>query len=122
MVDTEDAFYLKDARVLWVHTGSAKEEVDCRYMRYALSKSLVDNYRLLASGSQFAELKISSLETTPILLPPLRVQSMVADKLDDARALLQDRTIGIPAERDARRKQFAYYRDKLLDLPEKVTA
>ena len=119
MVDTDDAFYLKDARVLWVHTGSAKEEVDCRYMRYALSKSLVDNYRLLASGAQFAELKISSLETAPILLPPVDVQSMVADKLDDARALLQDRTIGLPAERDARRKQFEHYRDKLLSFPVK---
>lgn len=119
MVDTDDAFYLKDARVLWVHTGSAKEEVDCRYMRYALSKSLVDNYRLLASGAQFAELKISSLETAPILLPPVDVQTMVADKLDDARALLQDRTIGLPAERDARRKQFDYYRDRLLSFPEK---
>lgn len=120
MVDTDDAFYLKDARVLWVHTGSAKEEVDCRYMRYALSKSLVDNYRILASGSQFAELKISSLETAPILLPPFGVQSMVADKLDDARALLQDRTIGLPAERDARRKQFKYYRDRLLAFPERM--
>lgn len=114
MVDVDYPFYLKDARVLWVHTSSA--DVDCRYMRYALSKSIEDNFRFIASGSQFAELKISSLSDTPILLPKKEVQSLIADKLDLVTKLAH---VVVPCERDTRRKQFAHYRDKLLAFPKK---
>jgi restriction endonuclease S subunit len=51
-------------------------------------------------------------------VPSLAVQKLIADELDCAYGFLNC----LKKERDARRKQFAYYRDRLLDFPEKVTA
>jgi len=58
--------------------------------------------------------KIKSLR---IPVPALSDQAQIVDELDSALMLIDF----LRSEREARRKQFAYYRDKLLDLPEKVT-
>lgn len=41
------------------------------------------------------------------------------DVLDKFDALVNDITKGLPAEIEARRKQYAYYSDKLLTFKEK---
>ena len=43
-----------------------------------------------------------------------------AAMLDKFDALVNDISQGIPAEIEARRKQYAYYRDKMLSFKEKV--
>lgn len=57
------------------------------------------------------------LKRLKILIPPLHVQQQVVDILDRFNALTTSLTDGIPAEIEARRKQYEYYRDKLLDFP-----
>lgn len=56
----------------------------------------------------------------PVALPPLESQRRIAQTLDNFDALTNDLSIGLPAELEARRNQYAYYRDKLLTFPEKV--
>ena len=51
-------------------------------------------------------------------VPSLEVQKRVAAKLDDFDALVNDISIGLPAELAARRKQYEYYRDRLLTFKE----
>lgn len=53
-----------------------------------------------------------------IPLPPLEKQRRIAVDLDKFDALVNDLSIGLPAELAARRKQYEYYRDRLLTFEE----
>lgn len=52
-------------------------------------------------------------------LPPLEEQQRVVDILGKFDALVNDISQGLPAEIEARRKQYEYYRDKLLTFKKK---
>jgi len=54
-----------------------------------------------------------------IPIPPLEVQQKIADVLDKLDALVNDLTMGLPAEIKARRIQYEYYRNQLLSFKEK---
>ena len=54
----------------------------------------------------------------PIPIPPLVVQQEIVSILDKFDALVNDLSDGLPAEIIARRKQYEYYRDKLLTFKE----
>ena len=54
--------------------------------------------------------------TVPV--PPVEVQREIVAILDRLDALVNDITIGLPAEISARRKQYEYYRNKLLTFKE----
>lgn len=56
----------------------------------------------------------------PVPIPPLDEQQRIVDILDKFNALTNDISAGLPAEIEARRKQYAYYRDKLLTFKQKV--
>ncbi|MBO6043122.1 MAG: restriction endonuclease subunit S, partial [Acetobacter sp.] len=49
-----------------------------------------------------------------IPLPPLSVQREIVEILDQFHTLTTSLTEGLPAEIEARRKQYHYYRNKLL--------
>ena len=49
-----------------------------------------------------------------MLLSPLDIQLRLANVLDNFDAICTDLNIGLPAEIEARKKQYEYYRDKLL--------
>lgn len=61
------------------------------------------------------------LNNFPVPVPPLKEQERIVAILDHFDALCNDLTSGIPAEIEARQKQYEYYRDKLLSFKE-VTA
>ena len=47
------------------------------------------------------------------------VQRRLVDILDNFESICTDLNIGLPAEIEARRKQYEYYRDKLLTFKER---
>jgi len=51
-------------------------------------------------------------------VPPFPVQEAIVFILDRFNALVTDLSSGLPAEIEARRKQYEYYRDKLLTFKE----
>ena len=51
-------------------------------------------------------------------VPTLDVQKRIVDILDKFDALVNDISVGIPAEIELRRKQYEYYRNKLLSFEE----
>ena len=61
----------------------------------------------------------SMLYKIKIPLPPLSVQQRIVSILDRFEALTTDLQNGLPAEIEARRQQYEYYRDKLLTFKEK---
>ena len=56
----------------------------------------------------------SVIDHLEIPLPPLAVQEEIVRILDKFEALTSDLQSGLPAEIEARMKQYAYYRDRLL--------
>jgi len=58
----------------------------------------------------------SVIEKIQIPIPSLSEQDRIVDILDKFDALVNDISIGLPAELNARRKQYEYYRGKLLDF------
>ena len=53
-------------------------------------------------------------------VPPLAEQRRIVAILDKFDALVNELSSGLPAEIEARRQQYAYYRDRLLTFEEAV--
>lgn len=60
----------------------------------------------------------STVNNLQIPVPPREEQERIVEILDRFDALVNDISIGLPAEIEARRKQYEYYRDKLLTFEE----
>ncbi|WP_270982315.1 restriction endonuclease subunit S [Campylobacter upsaliensis] len=56
------------------------------------------------------------IKNLKIPLPPLAVQNEIVELLDKFDTLANDLTSGIPAEIEARKKQYEYYRERLLSF------
>ena len=65
------------------------------------------------------QLTIPMVKDIKIPLPPLEEQERIVNILDKFDALCNDITKGLPAEIEMRKKQYEYYRDKLLTFKEK---
>ena len=61
---------------------------------------------------------IKKLKSYKIPLPPIAEQQRIVDILDRFDTLCNDISTGLPAEIEARQKQYEYYRDKLLTFKE----
>ena len=62
------------------------------------------------------DLNASLILALTIPLPSLEVQKRLANLLDNFDAICSDLNIGLPAEIEARQKQYEYYRDALLSF------
>ena len=70
-----------------------------------------------ATGTATPIINKSSWESLVVPLPPLEEQARIVSILDRFDTLCNDITTGLPAEIEARQKQYEYYRDKLLTFP-----
>ena len=68
--------------------------------------------------SSFPSVDMKKLKKQPFPLPPLEIQHKIVEILDKFDTLTTSLTEGIPAEIEARRKQYTYYRNKLLTFKE----
>lgn len=72
---------------------------------------------IVSSGGQ-PQFNANALKVVRVPLPPLDEQLKVASLLDNFDTLVNDLSIGLPAELNARRKQYEHYRDRLLTFDE----
>lgn len=72
-----------------------------------------------ANGVTRFNVSKAKLAEVIIPLPPLEVQEQIVSILDRFEILVNDLKSGLPAEIALRRKQYEYYRDKLLTFPAK---
>ena len=66
------------------------------------------------------DLNASRIKSLKIPIPSLATQEKITNILDKFDALVNDLSQGIPAEIEARKKQYEYYRNKLLNFKSKV--
>ena len=78
----------------------------------------VDMSRYISGAAQ-PKLNQKNLNTIRIPLPDEKEVIRIVDILDRFDRLCNDLTNGLPAEIEARQKQYEYYRDKLLSFKEK---
>lgn len=92
-----------------------KEKIIPRYMYHAMqSTTFYKQADKAAKGAAQRTIGLSSLGNMQIFLPPIEEQHRIVSILDRFDTLCNDLTSGLPAEIEARRKQYEYYRDKLL--------
>lgn len=77
IVDTDEPFYFKDGRVLWVHLTSAN--YNSVFLLYTLKDRIMTDYASIASGTTFAELKIFALKKCKVFDVPLELQNQFAN-------------------------------------------
>lgn len=96
-----------------------KENYEHKYIFYLLkSKYMKDYIQKSIKGSAQPNLNLQQLNDFVIPVPPLEIQKRIVDILDRFDALCNDISNGLPAEIEARQKQYEYYRDKLLTFKE----
>ena len=73
--------------------------------------------KLVSKGGQ-QQFNTNAVERVVVPVPPLDVQNRIVNVLDNFERICSDLNIGLPAEIEARQKQYEYYRDKLLTFAE----
>jgi len=104
--------YFQDSNIVWIDNDESV--VLNSYLRYC--------YELkpwkVSSGGTIQRLYNDNIAKAVITVPPLDVQSRIVNVLDNFEKICSDLNIGLPAEIEARQKQYEYYRDKLLTFAE----
>lgn len=72
-----------------------------------------------AKTGKISSLSSASLGEAIIPIPSLEEQEKIASILDRFDTLVNDLSQGLPAEIEARKQQYEYYRDKLLTFKRK---
>ncbi|MGP5596822.1 restriction endonuclease subunit S [Brachybacterium alimentarium] len=88
------------------------------YWHYAQSNAYWNQANALVSTAGQPQFNANALKRVRVPLPSLEKQASIVRTLNTFDALVNDISIGLPAELDARRKQYEHYRDRLLTFKE----
>lgn len=93
-----------------------KEEILPKYLFYYLDR----NKQLLRydNGSDQTNLRKQDILNINIFIPEINEQEKIVNILDTYEKITSDMSSGLPAEIEARKKQYEYYRNKLLTFKE----
>mgnify|MGYP000856449300 FL=1 len=105
--DGKPAYY-QDSNIVWIDNN--EERVLNKYLYYFYQT----NPWKIDIGGTIERLYNENIEKTSIPLPPLEEQQRIVDILDRFDKLCNDISEGLPAEIEARQKQYEYFREKLL--------
>lgn len=104
--------YFQDSNIVWIDNNESV--VLNSYLRYC--------YELkpwkASEGGTIPRLYNDNIAKAVIAVPSIEEQKRVVSILDRFDAICNDLTSGLPAEIEARQKQYEYYRDKLLSFKE----
>ena len=87
------------------------------YFHYMRTAFLPYVQKAMFQGS-VASIRRPMLNAFPVPIPDIKIQQRIVHILDSFEAICSDLNIGLPAEIEARQKQYEYYRDKLLTFKE----
>ncbi|WRE03914.1 restriction endonuclease subunit S [Helicobacter pylori] len=99
---------------IWVnnhaHVLQTKNELKLKFLYFYL-QTIDVSYCVAGTPSKINQ---ENLKQITIPIPPLEIQQEIVKILDQFSTLTTDLLAGIPAEIEARKKQYEYYREKLL--------
>ena len=114
IVTSEPNYAIKNIGL--VKTGNL---LTSKYIKYYISSSYGQRYiQENIKGTAPRYLSLTALRKFSIPVPPIEEQERIVSILDRFDKLCNDISEGLPAEIEARRKQYEYYRDKLLSFKE----
>lgn len=94
-----------------------RKRVDIKYLMHYCP--LLSKYcREHLNQSSFASVDMKQFAKFEFVIPSLEKQNIIVNILDRFETITSDINNGLPAEIEARQKQYEYYRDKLLDFKE----
>lgn len=97
------------------HTAIIHHQQNAKYLSYYFHTAMFYSQKArLAHGTKVIEVTPDKLNDVVIPLPPIEEQNRIVSILDRFDSLCNDLTEGLPAEIEARKKQYEYYRDRLL--------
>ena len=103
---------------MWAYTSD--NIVSIKYLRYVLQNNS-QYFRDAASGmGSLPQISLKVTEEYEIPYPSIEEQTKIVEILEKFDGICADVNCGLPAEIDARQKQYEYYRNKLLSFKEKV--
>lgn len=88
-----------------------ESDVKIRFLFYWLS---ITAKKYVYSGMGNPKLMSNQVESIPVPIPPLELQEKIVTILDKFEALTNDLQRGLPAEIEAVKERYEYYRNKLL--------
>ena len=97
------------------YTEINNEVVEAKYIFYVLQKEHLEKLNIAGGVPSLTQ---SALNKIKIPVPPIDTQIKIVNILDKFEKLCNSLIEGIPAEINARKKQYEYYRDKLLTFKE----
>lgn len=96
-----------------------REGLEIRYLVHLIRESMSSlAAQVTGSTNSHKRLQREDFLRLPVQMPSAERQLEIAELLDALDSLVQDRTLGLPAELAGRRKQYEYYRDELLTFEE----
>lgn len=96
-------------------TVKEKNKLDVRYLYHYLLHADAE-IQALATHQGIPALNASALKTLQVPLAPLEIQAEIVRILDAMTAHTAELTVELTVELTARKKQYNYYRDKLLSF------
>jgi type I restriction enzyme S subunit len=109
--DGEPAYY-QDSNIVWIDNDETIVLNSYLYYVYQLSPWQI------STGGTIARLYNDNIANAKINIPPIKEQERIVSILECFDKLCNDISKGLPAEIEARQKQYEYYRDKLLSFEE----
>lgn len=103
--------YFQDSNIVWIDND--EKIVINKYLFYCYQ---IINWKV-DDGGVIKRLYNENLRQTIIPIPPLAEQERIVNILDRFEALVTNLSNGLPAEIERVRKQYEYYRNKLLTFP-----
>jgi type I restriction enzyme S subunit len=103
----------------WISMSNYEDRLVADFLYHLLNSDYVQKiWRQKASNGTVQNLNADIVRATIIPIPPKKEQKRIADLLDKFDLLINDISDGLPAEINARRQQYEYYRAKLLAFQE----
>ena len=108
--------YALHQRAYRIHIVS--NDVMPKYFFYYMRATFYDYISKAGFHSSVSSIRRPMLNEYPVPVPPIKEQERIVSILDRFDKLCNDISEGLPAEIEARKKQYEYYRDKLLSFEE----
>ena len=112
MVFDGEPAYFQDSNIVWLAHDESK--VLNRFLIYCYAMSPWQ----MSTGGTIARLYNDNIRNAVISVPTIEEQKRIVSLLEKFDVICNDISTGLPAEIEARQKQYEYYRDKLLTFKE----